>query len=341
MQEQREIPPRADSDERRAAIELLRSAQRVLLTGHERPDGDCIGAQAALARVLEALGKAVVIVNPDPPEGRYDYLTRDCTYVSYDGGAVPAHDLSVLLDCSELGRCGKLGAVLEAHSSKKLVIDHHPAAGEAWWDAAFRDVNAAATGLLVHRIAGELGVPLDEVAARGVFTSVVTDTGWFRYSNTDAETFAVAAELVRAGVDPSDVYRAVYQRRSREHPRRLGEILGGVEYFAGGRLAVVGVPLDGQRQQGFEGDDVLDLLRSVGARRGRAPHSRAGRRELQAVRAQQDGIRRESPSPASSGEGDTPRPPARPFPAPARGRAAPTWSTPPLRAASVERGGVA
>jgi len=264
MHEQRDDAIRADAEDREEALEVLRGARRVLLTGHERPDGDCVGAQAALARVLEALGKTAFILNPDPLEGRYDYLAKDCPYRTYTGGAVPEHDLTVLLDCSELSRCGKLAPVLERHPSKKLVIDHHPDPGERWWDAAYRDVGASATGLLVHRIARELNVPLDDVAASGVFTSIVTDTGWFRYSNTNAETFAVAAELVAAGVDPAQIYRAVFQRRSREHPKRVGEILGGVEYFADGRLAVVDVPLDGQRNQGFESDDVLDLLRAVG-----------------------------------------------------------------------------
>ena len=50
---------------------LLRGSRRVLLTGHERPDGDCIGAQAALAHVLTAMGQDPIVLNPDAPERRY------------------------------------------------------------------------------------------------------------------------------------------------------------------------------------------------------------------------------------------------------------------------------
>lgn len=245
----------------RAALELLRGARRVLLTGHEHPDGDCIGAQAALYSVLDSLGKQVTILNPHVPEARYDYLTRACAYGVF-GGQLPTHDLAVLLDCSELDRCGAMAPALEASASPKLVVDHHIHAGEPWWDAAYTDSSAAATGLLVHRIAAEMGADLDEVARKGVFTSIVTDTGWFKYSNTDAETLRVASELVGAGLDPSEMYREIYQRRPSDHPRTVGRILDRLEYHAGGRLAIVDVPMPAGGED-VESEDVLDLLRSV------------------------------------------------------------------------------
>src|SRR6185369_16294283 len=75
--------------EQARALDLLRSHRRFVITGHMRPDGDCIGAQAALSRVLESLGKDVWIINPDPPEARFEYLTRDCRYRAYQGGDLP------------------------------------------------------------------------------------------------------------------------------------------------------------------------------------------------------------------------------------------------------------
>lgn len=232
-----------------------------MLTGHMRPDGDCIGAQAALSRVLRAAGKEVFIWNPDPPEAQFDYLAREVDYRAWKAGDVlPAHDVAVLLDCAELSRCGALAPLLAAADSAKLVIDHHVHVGEEWWDAAYVDVTASATGLLVYRIARALGVELDKTAAEGVFTSIVTDTGWFKYSNTDAETLRVAGELLETGMDASLVYQAIYQRKSRQHPLEIGGILAGTEYFADGRLAVI----RSQHGASVDGDDALDILRAVG-----------------------------------------------------------------------------
>lgn len=257
------LAPTLDTEQKRA-LELLRAGERFLLVGHVRPDGDCLGGQGALARGLQGLGKVVTILNADPPAAAFDYLTRELPYAVYSGGALPAHDVVVLLDFNELSRTGPMAEAIARAPSKKLVIDHHPYAGRPWWDACFVDVTASATGLLVWRILRVLDAPLDAVVARAVFTSLVTDTGWFRYSNTDPETLTLAGELVRLGVEPAALYSALYQRRPAEEPRALGAVLGRLEYFAGGRLAVTVQPLGNGEAPGLDdGDPVLDILRAV------------------------------------------------------------------------------
>jgi phosphoesterase RecJ-like protein len=243
-------------------LDAIRSAKIVLLTGHENPDGDCIGAQAAFSRVLESLGKQVIILNPDPPEAAFDYLSDQVPYGTFGGGEVPEHDLCVLMDISELGRCGGLAGPLEAHPSTKLVVDHHVHHGEEWWDMAFVDRSASATGVLVYRLAKALGVELDLLACHGVFTSLVTDTGWFKYSNTDAETLRVASEMVAGGVEPDRLYASIFQRNAAALPGDIGALLANFEYAGNGTIAlVVADPAHGP----FESNtDVLhDILRSV------------------------------------------------------------------------------
>lgn len=252
--------------EQAAALELLSGGRRFVLVGHAKPDGDVVGAQAALFRVLRALGKDAWVINPDPPEGRFEYLAREVRFETYKSGDLPPHDVSVLLDFSELSRTGPMEAALRRAGSKKLVVDHHIHHGEPWWDARFVDVSAAATGLLVARIAKALGVPLDATAAAGVFTSIVTDTGWFKYSNTDAETMRVASELIERGVVPNALYGAIYQSRSHVHPQYLAGLLGSLEYHAGNRLAVVQQTLAQATDPNLvDSDEVLDILRSVRA----------------------------------------------------------------------------
>lgn len=254
--------PALDEDQREA-VRALAAAERVLLASHVRPDGDGIGAQAALAGVLRGLGKAVAIVNPDPPSRRFDFFTAGLGFTAWNGAGLPEHDLCVLLDISELERCGQLGLALRAHGARKLVVDHHIHRGDRWWDHAFVDVSASATGLLVHRIARALDAPLDRTAATAVFVSLASDTGWFKYSNTDAETMGAAAELVDLGVDPSEVYRALHQREPAGQPAWLAALLARTAYRAGGRLAVVDQPLEAGVGEGVDSDLALDVLRSV------------------------------------------------------------------------------
>jgi phosphoesterase RecJ-like protein len=118
--------------------------------------------------------------------------------------------------------------------------------------------------VLVWRILAALGAPIDAVVAKAVFTSLVTDTGWFRYSNTDAETLALAAELVARGAQPAPLFGALFQRRPMEEPQALAAVLARLEYHAGGRLAVVTQPFgNGGAPTLDDGDPLLDLLRAV------------------------------------------------------------------------------
>ena len=251
--------------ERERALELLSRGRRFVLSGHQRPDGDCLGAQAALASLLVDQGREVWIYNPDLPEKRYAYLGEKVQQRAFSGGELPVHDVAVLLDFSELTRTGDLAPVLSKNPSKKLVVDHHIHVGAPWWDACYVDVTASATGLLVRRIARELGWKLDRAAAQGVFTSLVTDTGWFKYSNTDAETLAVAAEMLSYGVEPARIFDQLYQQRTRHHPAYIGKLLARTEYLADGRLAVVDQPLAENVDPNLvDSDELLDILRSVG-----------------------------------------------------------------------------
>lgn len=254
--------PDADQDR---ALDLLREAHSFVLVGHQRPDGDCLGGQTALARGLRSLGKEVRILNPDPPGRTFGYLAETTLFEVYQGGELPAHDVVCLLDFNEPSRCGpELQEAVRRAPSRKLVIDHHPPLTGPWWDEAFLDPRASATGLLVYRILLALGAKIDRETARGIFTSIVTDTGWFRYSNTDTETLEVASELLRCGVNPTEVYGAIYQRMPATEPRALGAMLQRVEYYCDGRLAVLDHPLDaGYANDLSDSDAALDILRSV------------------------------------------------------------------------------
>jgi len=246
---------------------LLTSNQRFLLTGHENPDGDCLGAQVALWHLLAALGKQPVIVNPDPIGKSYNFLQRHTKFGHARGDEpLPAFDVIVLLDCSQLSRVGTLGQRLRQSGKPIAVIDHHVDSDKGDGSACYVDVTAAATGALVRRLFREFGVPLGAAAAEGVFLSLVSDTGWFRYSNADAEVFAMASELVAAGVDASLVYDSLYRNNHPESAALLAEALQRHRLRLSGRLAIVTLDkalMERASRAEFDTDAVLEPLRSM------------------------------------------------------------------------------
>jgi bifunctional oligoribonuclease and PAP phosphatase NrnA len=247
--------------------ELLRSHDRILLTGHENPDGDCLGAQTALFHLLQALGKSPVIVNPDPIGRAYDFLCRHTPFGHARGDdPLPPFDAVVLLDCAHLSRVGALGQRLRLSGMPIAVIDHHVGSENGDGSVCMVDATAAATGALVWRLFREFGVSLNAAAAEGVFLSLVSDTGWFRYSNADAEVFAISSELVAAGVDVSLVFDSIYRRNSPDSIGLLASALQRARLLLDGRLALVALDrawMDRAASADFDTDAVLEPLRSI------------------------------------------------------------------------------
>ncbi|HEB54366.1 MAG TPA: hypothetical protein ENI87_14025 [bacterium] len=246
--------------------DLLRAQSRFLLTGHENPDGDCVGGQVALFHLLRALGKTVHIVNPDPLSASFGFLAEHTPFSVASGQELPAIDVVVLLDCAQLSRVGRLGRQLGASSATVAVIDHHVGSEHGDGSVCYVDSTAAATGLLVRRLYRELGVELTRPAAEGVFVSLVSDTGWFRYSNADAEVFQTASELVALGVDSAHIYDTIYRRQHPSSPRILADTLLRHRLLLDDKLALVTMDkalIERASSADFDTDGVLEPLRSI------------------------------------------------------------------------------
>ncbi|MCA8954521.1 MAG: bifunctional oligoribonuclease/PAP phosphatase NrnA [Planctomycetes bacterium] len=247
-------------------LDLLGSRQRFLLSGHEHPDGDCLGSQVGLFHLLETLGAEVSIYNPDPVLPSLAFLGEQTPIRNHAHHPVPSADVVILLDCAELSRLGSLAAELRRQSPRIAVIDHHVGSEHGDGSVCLVDTTAAATGVLVYELYEHFGVEVGPAAAEGLFVSLVADTGWFRYSNTDPRTLAIAAQLVEAGAAPDKLYDRLYRGTD---PRSLGllsESLARHQLRLGGRFGFT--VFDQQLMQrvgdaGFDTDTVLEAIRSV------------------------------------------------------------------------------
>lgn len=226
----------------RRFAELLPSlaGKKLAIVGHARPDGDCIGSQIALARVLRALGHQVLCVNPDPVPRRLQFLIGDMPMVRPD--TVPPGDYSVIYtDCADQDRAGeKVKVTLPA---PLVCIDHHVSnAGFARINLV--DVQAAATCEILAGLFLDNGYPIDSACAQALFAGIMTDTGQFRFTSTTRRTFLLAAELVGLGASPADAGGEIYERESAGKLQLVQRFLASFKMECGGRVCV-GVLPDG------------------------------------------------------------------------------------------------
>jgi phosphoesterase RecJ-like protein len=243
----------------------LRESHRPLLLTHRRPDGDALGSLAAMAGALQRLGAEPTVVLFEALPRRYGFLRDAVAWREWDrvrdivtGDA----DAVLILDTCSLSQLEPAAAFL-ATAPRTLVIDHHAtrdAIGTRPGDLRCFDETASATSLIVAEWIRAAGLELDGDLATALFTGIATDCGWFRFSNTDARTLRMAADLVQAGVDPASIHRRLYQQDPLAKLRLVAHVLSNVELHADGRLAVMYVRPEDFEATGADESMTEDLV---------------------------------------------------------------------------------
>ena len=216
------------------AAELLRRFDHVLILTHVRPDGDTVGCAAALCSALRALGKtAYLLPNPGLTDNTAPYFAP---YAAPEG-FVPERVVSV-----DIATTGLLPDNARPYEKRiDLALDHHPSF-EGFGRANIVRPKAAACGELVLDIIREL-TPLTQEIALPLYVAVSTDTGCFAYANTTAQTHAVAAALLRTGIDYQTVNKVFFRTKSRRRMQLEAAILNDCTFYDRDRVAVLSVPL--------------------------------------------------------------------------------------------------
>lgn len=232
-------------------VELIASAQSVVLCTHENSDGDGLGSQAALHEALYQLGNRVTIINPTHVPANYHFLNPLTKAIAFDDSnqfhiqLIEEADLFILLDANHLSRIRKIGHyVLKAKKANGLkigCIDHHLDHQE-FADEIVCQSSAAATGQLVYELIkvleGRFQKPLmNRVAAMGLYTAIMTDTGSFRFPKTSAHVHRIVAELLEKGIEPMKIYEHVYNTMTPEGLKLIAAAISNIRLFPGNEVA--------------------------------------------------------------------------------------------------------
>jgi len=238
---------------------VLRGNSTVLLFPHIHMDADTLGACAALALSLRALGKdAYVVIGEEVP--------RSLTFLDF-GTFLAAEEaeklvnntdyLAALIDFSDLGRMqGELSKRLFEGAKASLCIDHH-ATSSPETEIYYVDAEAAATSEIVYALLRENDFEISKDAATALYSGIVTDTGRFQYANTTALTHKIAAELFEKGADFRGAFNKLYQNIRFEKLLALKEAIASVEFFADGKVALASITQETLNKLGA-GDDETD-----------------------------------------------------------------------------------
>ena len=247
-------------DRAAAAIE---DSSAVALACHVSPDGDALGSMLAMHHLCRAKDKPAVASWPEPfvVAPHYTFLPGlDAVTKPADFPQAPA--LMMTFDCGSLGRLGELAEPARA-AGDLIVVDHH-ATNDRYGSINVVDPDAAASAVLVYRLAQHLGWPLTRDAALCLYTGIVTDTGRFQYGNTTPDVLEMATALSRFGLPIADMSRQLFEEHRFAYLQLAAAALQRAELDTQRRFVATWVTADDLERFGVELDEVeglIDLVR--------------------------------------------------------------------------------
>ncbi len=238
----------------------VKAAKEIWILSHVRPDGDAYGSTLGLGLALEAAGSHVRMMNEDGMSGRYAFLPGS-DRIERVPAEPPAKDvLIVAVDTAEQSRLGPTFAGWNRLPDWN--IDHH-ISNTRYGKQNLIDAGAPAAAQVLFELlqAAKLACPAD--AASNFFVGLSTDTGSFRHRQTSAHSFEIAAALVRAGADPTQLALDSYQNHALSRLWLLREVLIHLHVTPDERVAVVQLTPELYAKSGANPDQLEGILEYV------------------------------------------------------------------------------
>lgn len=231
LERRRGVMPTEMWDTLDAMIACIRAHDSFRIITHSRPDGDAIGSLLGLHHFLRSLGKATRLFTEGPLTKQFRFLQGFGEIeTKWDEGWKP--EVTIYVDCGGLDRASRQDL---RRGKFTLNIDHHVGTEQfGTWN--YTDSAAAAAGEQVFHLIQRAGVELTEPMAVALYVAIVSDTGNFRFSNSEAHVFDIATVLIEAGARPADICCELFETRSPESVKLMGQVLASLNFECGGQL---------------------------------------------------------------------------------------------------------
>ena len=254
---------------------IIRVSSRIAVIGHNNPDGDSVGSATAMCSYLKGRGKNCRAILPSTIPGSLCFLDpeSEILYHSVKDGAIgfsatPEEavqaindaDLIICLDLNSPNRTEGLESPLRQAGCKKVLIDHHPAPEEDFFDLVFSDTGTSSACELLFRIL--MGMPdidgdiskMNRSVATSLATGMITDTNNFSNSVVPS-TFRMASLLLERGIDLEDIYMRVFGSYSEMRMKLMGKMLSEMLIDRDSHSACMVLTRKIQKQFGFRPGD--------------------------------------------------------------------------------------
>lgn len=258
-------------------VRRIKAANSICLSTHKQCDGDGLGALLALFHGLRKSGKNVRTLMVDAVPKKYNFLEPEKYLEVFERPHTPlsATDLTLIFDTNDRRLVEPLFSELQKNCREILFVDHHPVLNQGPEPTAgsFIETRAASTGEISYFILKGLGIRFDEKIAEALYTSISFDTQLFKFVKNSVNSHLIAAELLMHINNAEEIHRHLFSTHTIEKVAFLSKVLGEVEYFGNGQVAVLKLRADDLLKHNLDMDDsrdVIDMLMNITSLRAAA-----------------------------------------------------------------------
>ncbi len=235
-------------------LEAIEKARSVLIVGHVRPDGDCLGSAFALREFCRNAGKIADAGSPSPIPEAYNFIKNISDFNEF---SLKSYDLFIAVDCASKDRLGRLEGYFRS-AKNTVCIDHHEG------HRGFGNVNkvvsdASSTCEIIYDILAPTG-KITPIIANYLFMGLSTDTGHFMHSNTTSKVLYTAYKLSEAGADCHALAAVLYRTRTKNKTMLIAKSLEAMRFYMDGKLAVIPMTADLLAECDIDSNDTEGII---------------------------------------------------------------------------------
>lgn len=195
--------------------DIIKSSKNILIISHVNPDGDTLGSMCGLyCAIYENFKKKCDMLALSKLPEIYSYLPHYKKIINIeDIDKSREYDLVINVDVAAIDRICD-GKILFDKAKHTINIDHHKT-NNSYGELNFINPDASSTGEVLFGLFEKMDWKINLDCANCLYTAILTDTGSFKFDNTKPRTFECASKLVEIGVNPSDIYKKVYESDSK------------------------------------------------------------------------------------------------------------------------------
>lgn len=215
---------------------IIKEKKDFAIVCHSSPDGDSLGSMLGLYNCLIEIRKNADVIVEDLIPDKYSFLPRAEEIID-SSRAKDRYDCLIVLDNGDFSRAGVSKDVIK-RCDMIINIDHH-LTNDLYGQINFVDTNASSVGEIIYQLLKINGFELSKNTAECLYTSIVSDTGGFKYSNTTSLTLSIAGDLINTGIDFSEIYNRIFDVKTVPQINLMSKVTSTLKTFLDDRAALL------------------------------------------------------------------------------------------------------